>query len=303
MPHKVPPSVTPRHAILLLLTVLSTTWVGVEHYHWFLVGFSGRTVTLTAFEQLLSGLTYSVPIILILGAHELGHFFACRYYGVDASAPYFLPMPFFLIGTLGAFIRIRQPIAFKRALFDIGIAGPIAGFLVAVPALLLGMSLSRLEQLPEQFSGVVLELGEPLLFKAAAWLTFGTLPEGYTISMHPVAFAAWFGLIATALNLFPIAQLDGGHISYAVLGRRSTTVTFVAIACLLAMTALSLSWLAWTVLMIGMLLAFGPRHPRTIDEEVPLDPARKWLAVFAVVMFVVCFTPAPIELRDLVLTR
>ena len=110
---------------------------------------------------------------------------------------------------------------------------------------------------------MVLELGEPLLFKAVAWLTFGAVPDGYTISMHPVAFAAWFGLIATALNLFPIAQLDGGHISYAVLGRRSTTVTFVTTACLLAMTALSLSWLAWTVLMIGMLLAFGPQHPRT----------------------------------------
>ena len=299
-PHTVPPSATPRHAVLLVLTILSTTWVGISHYESFLIGFSDRTVMLSAMEQLMAGLTYSVPIILILGAHELGHFFACRYYGVDASAPYFLPMPFFLIGTLGAFIRIRQPIAYKPALFDIGIAGPIAGFLVAVPALLLGMSLSRLEPVPAQFTGVVLELGEPLLFKGVAWLTFGTVPDGYTISMHPVAFAAWFGLIATALNLFPIAQLDGGHISYAVLGRRSTTVTFVATACLLAMTALSLSWLAWTVLMIGMLLAFGPRHPRTIDEEVPLDPARKWLAAFAVVMFVLCFTPAPIELRDLV---
>ena len=134
--------------MLLILTILSTTYVGIGHYGSFLVGFSDRTVTLSGLEQILSGLTYSVPIILILGAHELGHFFACRYYGVDASAPYFLPMPFFLIGTLGAFIRIRQPIAFKPALFDIGIAGPIAGFLVAVPALLLGMSLSRLEQVP-----------------------------------------------------------------------------------------------------------------------------------------------------------
>src|SRR6185436_7906298 len=110
--HTVPPSATVRHVVLLVLTIISTTWVGIGHYESFLVGFSDRTLMLSGWDQVLAGLTYSMPIILILGAHELGHFFACRYYGVDASAPYFLPMPFFLIGTLGAFIRIRQPIAY-----------------------------------------------------------------------------------------------------------------------------------------------------------------------------------------------
>jgi membrane-associated protease RseP (regulator of RpoE activity) len=210
-------------------------------------------------------------------------------------------MPFILTGTLGAFIRIRQPIQNKRQLFDIGIAGPIAGFLVAVPVLFAGIALSRVEVVPPPVEGTLMVwLGEPLLFKAATWLTFGAVPEGFSINMHPVGFAAWFGLLATALNLFPIGQLDGGHISYAVLGRKSTTVTLVMVGCLIGLTFWSLSWAVWAGLTVLMLLAFGPRHPQTPDEDVPLDPARKWLAVFAVVMFVLCFTPAPIEPMDLV---
>jgi membrane-associated protease RseP (regulator of RpoE activity) len=146
----------------------------------------------------------------------------------------------------------------------------------------------------------VVWLGEPLLFKAAQWLTFGSVPAGFSLNMHPVAFAAWFGLLATALNLFPIGQLDGGHISYAVLGPKSTVVTIVMIGCLVGLTFWSLSWAVWAGLMIVMLFAFGPRHPRTPDEDVPLDAMRKGLAVFAVVMFVLCFTPVPMELLDLV---
>ena len=138
--------------------------------------------------------------------------------------PFFLPFPVAITGTLGAFIRIREPIPTKRMLFDIGIAGPIAGFLVAVPALIIGISMSHVVRLPPNFSGW--ELGEPLLFKLVTKVFWGTIPDGFSLNMHPVGFAAWFGLLATALNLFPIGQLDGGHISYAVLGRRSTYVTF-----------------------------------------------------------------------------
>src|SRR6185295_7582248 len=159
--------------------------------------------------------------------------------GVDVSPPYFLPAPLPLTGTLGAFIRIRSRIPTKVALFDIGIAGPIAGFLVAVPALFLGLSMSHMVQLPADFSGM--ELGEPLLFKLASWTVWGTVPDGYSINMHPVAFAAWFGLLATALNLFPIGQLDGGHISYAVLGPRSTYVTFAMIVVAVALCYFSTS--------------------------------------------------------------
>ncbi len=254
------------HVLLFVLTV-GTTW-------------------------LVGGLAYSATILAILGCHEMGHYFACRYYDVDASLPYFLPVPITLTGTLGAFIRIREPIRTKRMLFDIGIAGPIAGFLVAVPALFAGVAWSRVTPIGHEEG---LWLGEPLLVKLASRLFWGPMPDGYTLLLHPVGFAAWFGLLATALNLFPIGQLDGGHISYAVLGRRSTYVTVAMIGVTLGLSYLSASWVVWTVLMIGMLFTFGPRHPRTIDEDVPLDRTRLVLAVFAVAMFALCFTPAPIE--------
>ncbi len=284
-----------RYVFLFALTVLTTTYAGGLHYESFLIGFSGRAPDLGVIHLLAHGWWYSASILAILGCHELGHYYSCRYYGVDASRPYFLPMPLLLTGTLGAFIRIRTPIPGKRSLFDIGIAGPIAGFLVAVPLLLVGMYLSTVVQVPDDFRGDLFELGEPLLFKAAAGLTFGTIPAGSSVNMHPMAFAAWFGLLATALNLFPIGQLDGGHISYAVLGRRSTTVTIVMVVCLIGLTFVSTSWLVWTVLTVVMLLTFGPRHPRTIDEDIPLDTGRIWLAAFAVLMFILCFTPAPIQ--------
>ena len=289
-----------RYVVLFVLTLLSTTQAGGLHYVSFTTAFSDQIPQIPIFSLLLHGLWYSLSILAILGCHELGHYFACQYYRVDSSRPYFLPMPFLLTGTLGAFIRIRAPIPGKRALFDIGIAGPIAGFLVALPVLLIGMHLSNVVKLPTSFRGEVFELGEPLLFKAAEWLTFGSIPDGYSVNMHPMAFAAWFGMLATALNLFPIGQLDGGHISYAVLGRRSTVVTMVMVPCLIGLSFVSTSWIVWTVLTVGMLLVFGPRHPRVIDEEVPLDRSRLWLAAFALLMFVLCFTPAPIQPAALV---
>jgi membrane-associated protease RseP (regulator of RpoE activity) len=242
---------------------------------------------------LTGGWAYSVTILAILGCHEFGHYFMCRYYDVDASLPYFLPFPLALTGMLGAFIRIREPIPSKRMFFDIGIAGPIAGFIIAVPALFIGVYLSRVVPTASTDG---LWLGEPLLFKAAQWLFWGSLPDGYTLVLHPIGFAAWFGMLATALNLFPFGQLDGGHISYAVLGRRSTYVTIGTIGAAIALSFTSMSWVAWTTLMLVMLFAFGARHPRTYDEQVPLDRTRIALAAFAALMFALCFTPAPIEL-------
>ena len=288
-----------RPLILFLLTVATTMLAGAEHFASFHVDFGSRTLDLSTTQFILNGFWYSASILAILGAHEFGHYYYCRRYGVDASLPYFLPAPLPLTGTLGAFIRIRQAIPGKRELFDIGIAGPIAGFIVAIPVLLVGMSLSRVTSLPADTRGFV-ELGEPLLFKAVAWLFWGTPPEGYSINMHPMAFAAWFGLLATALNLFPIGQLDGGHIAYAVFGRKSTLVTLGTVACLVGLTFVSSSWLVWTVLTVVMLVAFGPRHPPTNDEDIPLDRTRLWLAAAALLMFVVCFTPAPLEPFDLV---
>jgi len=241
---------------------------------------------------LVHGWAYSATILAILGCHELGHYVACRYYDVDASLPFFLPVPITLTGTLGAFIRIREPIPYKRWLFDIGIAGPIAGFVVAVPALVVGIALSTVAPMQGQ-SGLF--LGEPLLLKAVAWMVFGSLPDTQTLVLHPVAFAAWFGLLATALNLFPVGQLDGGHISYAVLGRRSTYVTIAMIFVAIFLSYQSASWIVWTVVVTGMLFAFGVRHPPVIDEDVPLDTTRKVLAIVAAIIFALCFTPAPIQ--------
>jgi len=285
------------HALLFVLTIATTTLAGIGHYVAFRANFLTPPGTLSA-RLIWPGLYYSVTIIAILGCHELGHYFACRYYDVDASLPFFLPVPTPLTGTLGAFIRIREPIPAKRMLFDIGIAGPLAGFAVAVPALLLGVSLSHVAKLPPDFTGF--ELGEPLLFKLVSWLTWGSIPEGYSLNLHPIGFAAWFGLLETAMNLFPVGQLDGGHICYAVFGRRSTYVTVVMVMVAIGLSFVSASWIVWTALMVVMLLVFGPRHPRVFDEEVPLDRTRRWLALAAFVILGLCFTPAPISPFDLI---
>ena len=280
---------------LFLATLGSTMYTGGLHHAYFLADFSGESPRFA----LLPGAWYSFTILAILGIHELGHYYACRYYRVDASPPYFLPVPLVPTGTFGAFIRIRQRIPTKAMLFDIGAAGPIAGFLVAVPALFAGVALSRVTPLPAADTGGFVTLGDPLLFRAAAWLVWGALPDGHAINLHPMGFAAWFGLLMTALNLFPIGQLDGGHISYAALGRRSTGVTVGGVAVVVGLTFFSLSWLLWAVLMVTMLLVFGPRHPRPLDDDVPLDRRRRWVALATAAIFVLCFTPAPIQFEGI----
>jgi len=287
------------HALLLVSTIVTTTLVGTLQYVNFLSDFTGpeRFPRLSP-ALLLNGLWYSATLLAILGCHELGHYLACRYYDVDASLPFFLPVPISITGTLGAFIRIREPIPQKRMLFDIGIAGPIAGFVIAVPALFIGVKMSHLIRIPPDFNGV--ELGEPLLFKLGAWLVWGSMPDGYSLNLHPMAYAAWWGLLATALNLFPIGQLDGGHISYAVLGRRSSYVTLLMVGVALALSYFAMSWRVWTALIIAMLFLFGRHHPRVYDEDVPLDRNRRWLALGALAMFVLCFTPVPIQSIDLI---
>ena len=278
---------------LFLATLATTMYMGAWHHAGFLADFSDDVPRL----ELLQGAWYSLTILAILGIHELGHYFACRYYRVDASLPYFLPVPFVPTGTFGAFIRIRQRIPTKAMLFDIGAAGPIAGFVVAVPALFAGVALSRVVPLPPADSVELITLGEPLLFRAAAWLIWGELPDGHAINLHPMGFAAWFGLLMTALNLFPIGQLDGGHISYAALGARSTSLTLWGVAVVVGLTFVSLSWLLWAVMMVAMLLVLGPRHPRTLDDHVPLDGRRRRIALATAAIFVLCFTPAPIQIE------
>src|SRR4029434_9434738 len=252
-----------RYVVLFCLTVVTTTFVGTGHYASFYAGFRVIELPFSSWELAVRGLWYSGSVLAILGAHEFGHYFACRYYGVDASLPYFLPFWFPvnapLPGTLGAIIRIRQPLSSKRQFFDIGIAGPIAGFLVLVPILVIGVSLSHVVTLPADFKGA--EYGEPLLFRLVSQVFHGTPPPGQAINYHPAAWAAWFGLLATALNLCPVSQLDGGHISYAVFGRISSTITLIVTACMIALTIYSGAYLLWTVLVLVMLYVMGRDSP------------------------------------------
>jgi membrane-associated protease RseP (regulator of RpoE activity) len=224
----------------------------------------------------------------------MGHFVACLRYDVDATLPFFLPLPLISIsGTLGAVIKIREPFPSRKALFDIGVAGPIAGFVVLVPVLFWGMSLSAVVRMPADMSGG-LNFGEPLLFKLAAWLKFGHIPDGFGLNAHPLVYAAWFGMLATAFNLLPFGQLDGGHLAYATLGDKSRYISFVTVAAAIGMCFVSYSWILMTVMMIAMLYFIGSRHPRVLDEYEPVGPGRVALAVFAFVMFVLCFMPAPL---------
>ena len=283
------------HVVLFLLTIVTTTLIGAAYYAGFMSAFgSGAATTINA-SFLIHGLWYSGTVLAILGCHEMGHYLACRYYDLDASLPFFLPVPIPPSGTLGAFIRIREPIPQKQMLFDIGIAGPIAGFLVAVPALFIGIAMSNIVPLPDPLPSGTILFGEPLVYKIASRLLFGAIPAGYDINLHPMAFGAWFGLLATALNLFPISQLDGGHISYAVLGRKSSIVTLMGIAAGIALSYFARSWIVWTILMILMIFTMGPHHPPVMDEKRPLDRTRIMLACFAVAMFVLSFMPVPLS--------
>jgi membrane-associated protease RseP (regulator of RpoE activity) len=292
-----------RHVLLLLATLVTTTLTGAGHHEGYLLDFVARPLVFTSWQQLvLAGLLYyALPVMAILGAHEAGHYLACRYYRVDATLPYFLPLPLGLTGTLGAFIRIRSPIRTKRALFDIAVAGPIAGFLVLVPLLLVGLHASRVVRLPGDFVGF--ELGEPLLFQAAARVIKGPVPDGYSLNLHPMAMAAWFGMLMTAINLFPFGQLDGGHVSYAVLGRRSYVVTLVCLAVAVGLAFSAQSWIVWAVLLAVMLLVLGPHHPPVLDEHVPLSRGRLVVALIVIAIFVACFTPVPIEPYELIRPR
>ncbi len=303
------------HAVLLLLTAATTTVAGAEHYVifarlplppgpdalWKIPFFFARLLVHFWHTGLLvQGLWYSGTLLAILGSHEMGHYLLCRRYNVDASLPYFLPLPPFIFptGTLGAVIKIREAFPTRKVLFDIGVAGPIAGFVVLVPALFYAMSLSN--TVPAPTSGEVMFLGEPLLFKLATTMFFAGVPDTMSLNLHPMAFAAWFGMLATALNLLPFGQLDGGHITYSTLGRWSTPISIATVGSAIVMTFLSVSWMLMTVMMLVMLFTLGPRHPRVLYEYEPLGTTRNLIAVFALIMFILCFTPVPIQLQDLV---
>ena len=278
-----------------MLTVATTTLAGLDYYRSYLSAFGTHQVAVD-WALLGHATVYSAAILAILGAHEMGHYLACRYYEVDCTLPYFLPFPVSISGTLGAVIKIRQAFPSRKALFDIGIAGPIAGFVVLVPVLIIAVQHSTLVEAPPPAGGV-LYFGEPLLFKAVTWLKFGTVSDAYQLNLHPIGFAAWFGMLATAWNLLPFGQLDGGHLTYATLGDRSRFVSLVTVAGAVVMCFVSINWVMMTLMMLAMLYFLGPRHPRVLDEYEPLGRGRIALAIFAAVMFALCFMPVPLRFQ------
>jgi len=236
-----------------------------------------------------AGLRLAGGLLGILVAHEMGHYLACRYYRVDATLPFFIPAPLLsFVGTLGAFIRIRAPIPHRRALFDIGVAGPLAGFAVCLPVLWLGLEEARVLTLDPAADGVF--LGEPLLFQWVAGLIHGPLPDEMTLTLGPLGLAAWFGLFVTALNLIPVGQLDGGHVTYSLLGRRAHGISRIAWWVCVALVYFGPNWILWAII----LKVLGRRHPPTLNDHVPVGRGRVIVGVVSLVVFVVCFVPNPI---------
>jgi membrane-associated protease RseP (regulator of RpoE activity) len=296
------------YILFFLLTCLTTSLVGVHIHLNFQQNLSPFTVSdqsvadfgtmfasLKSFlswillhpRNLLLGLPFSVTLMFILLAHEMGHYVYCRYYGVDATPPFFLPFVF-PIGTMGAFIRIKSPIRSRSALFDIGIAGPIAGFVPACAALAVGLSFSRV-------AGPSLapspDIGFPAVFRLMNWLLHGNHAVPLDrLYLHPVAIAAWVGMFATALNLLPGGQLDGGHIVFSVSPRWHRTISTLTILILIPLSLYRwMGWLLWAV----VLRITGMRHP-IVPEYPGITRNRRWMAVFAVIMLALTFTPTPI---------
>jgi membrane-associated protease RseP (regulator of RpoE activity) len=271
---------------LFIATVLSTLFVG----------------TLYAIEstdqmwELWRGLPFALSIMTILGAHELGHYFAARHHKVPVTLPYFIPMPLSAIGTLGAFIRLQAPESNRRSLLDIGAAGPLAGLVFAVPILLYGLATSELGPIS---AGATLE-GNSILYLAAKFLIFGQIlptPEGIDVQLNQVAWAGWVGLLVTALNLIPVGQLDGGHIAYALFGKKSAMFYWPVLIGLALITAYSflqgtpaITWLVW-IFLLGLL---GRRYARPLDDVTTLDPRRRAIGIAALVLFALVFVPLPL---------
>ncbi|MFQ6082670.1 MAG: site-2 protease family protein [Candidatus Aminicenantia bacterium] len=238
---------------------------------------------------LLLALAYSATLMGILLAHELGHYLTCRYYRIKATLPYFMPAPTF-IGTFGAFIKIKSPITTKKALFDIGVAGPLAGFFLSLPAVFYGLSASKVvTSLPEE--GTII-FGDPLILQIAAKLILKGIPWEYNVILHPIAFAGWVGILVTAFNLFPVGQLDGGHIAYSLLGRKATIVArFFFILFILMGIFFWMGWFLWAFIIFIM----GLKHPRIADEVTSLSLKRRYLGVVVLIVFILSFIPAPVK--------
>ena len=277
------------NVVLFLLTCLSTLVAGAMSFASpSFAPFGARSVV----AQLLTGVPFAATLLTILGVHEFGHYFTARYYKASVSLPYFIPAPPFVIfGTLGAIIRMRSQARDRNSLFDIAAAGPIAGLLVTIPAIVVGLRWSVIGPLP---AGGGFQLGESLLMKFFVYLMFGTLPAGTDVFLHPIAVAGWAGLLVTALNLFPVGQLDGGRIAYALFGRRHRVVGMATFACLLALgvATWSLNWFVWAALIF---LFVGFHHSPPLDDITPLTRGRRVLGLVCLALLVVLLPPVPLQ--------
>ena len=298
MPHDIPPfplePSRPRlspvggwgavHLMLFLATAYTTTLAGALYLAADLESLDPRLLMDPGF--LVLGLPYSLCLLAILGVHEMGHYLACRKYGVAASLPYFIPSIPFPIGTFGAFIRIRAPIPNRNVLFDIGVAGPIAGFLVAVPVLVYGIMTAHPIPMPD----TAVSIDEPLILIWLSALLAPPVPDGYAVMLSGPLMAGWVGCLATAINLFPVGQLDGGHVCFALSARFHRVSSILALIVFVVLGLLMFpGWLFFATLLV----MFGPRHPPVVDGSVRLSRGRMLVAALALLMLILCFIPVP----------
>ncbi len=281
-------NLTRLHVLLFIATFLTTLYAGA---------FQSGVIPWEHPEKIYLGLPFSLTLLLILLTHELSHYFMSRKHNVNASLPYFIPAPPPippLIGTFGAIIKMKPPIYDRRALIDIGASGPIGGFIVAVVAIIIGLNHSDiipLDEFHKQQGGIA--LGESLIFAFLAKITLNIDPVKYTIMLHPVAFAGWVGLLVTSLNLLPIGQLDGGHITYALFGEKHSLIAKAMIPILIILGIKYWpGWIVWAVLMI----IIGHKHPPVVYPHIQLDKRRKFIGWISLIIFILTFMPVPIDI-------
>ncbi len=273
------------NVILLVATVFTTTlagalqWVDIDQVDW---------MNMVSFSYLWQGfIFFSIPLLLILGVHEMGHYYASKKHHVDASLPFFIPLPPpFLLGTFGALISTREPIPNRKALLDIGVAGPLCGFLVAIPVSLIGFFLMQQQPIPIPSNGANISLIPPLLLQ---WMqNLFSISGDYVI--HPTLFAGWVGIFLTAVNLLPAGQLDGGHVARAILKEKHKYVSWIVIFVL---AGLSFFYTGWLMFAIIILLFIGTQHQPPLNEITPLDTRRKLLGLAILIIFILSFAPIP----------
>ena len=248
----------------------------------------GTTVFTT---WLVGGPWFSLSLLLILGSHEFGHYWACRKNNVDATLPNFIPAPpIFIAGTFGAFIAIKEPIPDRRVLMEIGASGPIAGFVVALPVMIVGLMMSTVSLTPPVFAGGF-NIGSSLILVALTKLILSVniMDENLTVYLHPLAWAGWIGMFFTALNLLPMSQLDGGHIVYALFENKHS---YLSRLFFLALLPLGFYWLGWLLLAV-LILMMGLKHPPVLEEDVKLEPVHRKLGYASIFIFVITFVPVP----------